>query len=79
MSFSLQFLGATEQVTGSLYLLRTTKHTIMLECGLVQGGRKAEESNGEPFPFAVDEIDAVVLSHAHIDHSGRLPLLIKSG
>ncbi len=79
MSFSLQFLGATEQVTGSLYLLRTANHTIMLECGLVQGGRKAEKANGEPFPFAVDEIDAVVLSHAHIDHSGRLPLLIKRG
>ena len=79
MSFSLQFHGATEQVTGSLYLLRTTNHTVMLECGLVQGGRDAEAKNGDPFPIAVDEIDAVVISHAHIDHSGRLPLLIKRG
>ena len=79
MSFSLEFHGATEQVTGSLYLLRTANHTVMLECGLVQGGRKAEEKNGDPFPVDVGEIDAVVVSHAHIDHSGRLPLLVKRG
>ena len=79
MSFSLEFQGAAEQVTGSLHLLRTTDHTIMLECGLVQGGRDAEARNGDPFPVAVDEIDAVVVSHAHIDHSGRLPLLVKRG
>ncbi len=79
MSFSLEFHGATEQVTGSLYLLRTTNHTVMLECGLLQGGRDAEAKNGDPFPVAVDEIDAVVVSHAHIDHSGRLPLLVKRG
>ena len=79
MSFSLEFHGATEQVTGSLYLLRTANHTVMLECGLVQGGRKAEAKNGDPFPVDVDDIDAVVVSHAHIDHSGRLPLLVKRG
>lgn len=79
MGFSLEFHGATEQVTGSLYLLRTASHTVMLECGLVQGGRKAEAKNGEPFPVDVDDIDAVVVSHAHIDHSGRLPLLVKRG
>lgn len=79
MTYSLQFFGATEQVTGSLYLLRTAKHTVMLECGLIQGGRTEEARNRDPFPVAVDEIDAVVLSHAHIDHSGRLPLLVKRG
>ncbi|MGI9265491.1 MAG: MBL fold metallo-hydrolase RNA specificity domain-containing protein [Gammaproteobacteria bacterium] len=79
MSFSLEFHGATEQVTGSLYLLRTANHTVMLECGLVQGGRKAEKKNGDPFPVDVEDIDAVVVSHAHIDHSGRLPLLVKRG
>ena len=49
MSFSLQFFGAAEQVTGSLYILRTGGHTVMLECGLVQGGREAEAKNYEPF------------------------------
>jgi metallo-beta-lactamase family protein len=79
MTYSLQFFGATEQVTGSLYLLRTANHTIMLECGLIQGGRAEEARNREPFPVAIDEIDAVVVSHAHIDHSGRIPLLVKRG
>jgi metallo-beta-lactamase family protein len=79
MVFSIEFLGATEQVTGSLYVVRTANHTVMLECGLVQGGHAAEAVNGDPFPVAVDDIDAVVLSHAHIDHSGRVPLLIKRG
>jgi metallo-beta-lactamase family protein len=79
MTVTLQFFGATEQVTGSLYLLRMEKHTVMLECGLIQGGRSEEARNRDPFPVAVDEIDAVVISHAHIDHSGRLPLLVKRG
>ena len=79
MAFTLQFYGATKQVTGSLYLLRTARHTVMLECGLIQGGRAEEAKNRDPFPVAIDEIDAVVVSHAHIDHSGRLPLLVKRG
>lgn len=79
MKFELQFFGATEQVTGSLYVIRTDHHTVLLECGLIQGGHKEEASNADPFPVAVHEIDAVILSHAHIDHSGRVPLLIKRG
>ena len=79
MGFDLQFLGATGEVTGSLYLLRTGTHTVLLECGLIQGSSEDEERNRDPFPFAVGEIDAVVLSHAHIDHSGRVPLLVKRG
>ena len=79
MTYTLQFYGATERVTGSLYVLRTTNHTVMLECGLIQGGRTDEEHNRDPFPVAVEDIDAVVLSHAHIDHSGRVPLLVKRG
>ncbi len=79
MSLELQFLGATGEVTGSLYLLRTDTHSVLLECGLVQGGAENEQRNRDPFPFRVDEVDAVILSHAHIDHSGRVPLLVKRG
>lgn len=79
MTFQIQFFGATEQVTGSLYVIRTSSHTVLLECGLVQGSRKEERRNQEPFPLPISEIDAVILSHAHIDHSGRIPLLLKRG
>ncbi len=79
MSAELQFLGATGEVTGSLYIIRTGTHTVLLECGLIQGGAENEERNRDPFPVAVEEIDAVILSHAHIDHSGRIPLLFRRG
>jgi metallo-beta-lactamase family protein len=75
----IQFLGATGRVTGSCYLIRASGSNILLECGLVQGGDDARDENREPLPIAADSIDAVVLSHAHIDHSGRLPLLMKLG
>ena len=75
----LQFLGATDGVTGSAYLLRARGAAVLLECGLYQGSREEEAANAEPFPFAVEELDAVVLSHAHLDHSGRLPMLAKAG
>ncbi|MGI9237174.1 MAG: MBL fold metallo-hydrolase RNA specificity domain-containing protein [Woeseiaceae bacterium] len=79
MAFDLTFLGATGEVTGSLYLIQAGPFRVLLECGLVQGGEENEARNHDPFPFSVDEIDAVILSHAHIDHSGRLPLLAKRG
>jgi metallo-beta-lactamase family protein len=79
MTFELQFFGATERVTGSLYLLRAGKSRIVIECGLVQGPADEEARNREPFPFDVGQIDAVVISHSHIDHSGRVPLLAKQG
>lgn len=75
----LQFLGAAGEVTGSLYRIQAGAHTLLLECGLVQGGAAAERRNFEPFPFDVEDLDAVVLSHAHIDHSGRVPLLVRRG
>ena len=75
----LEFLGAAGSVTGSCYLLRTSRHTLLLECGQIQGSKADEEKNRAPFPVPVEEIDAVVLSHAHIDHSGRLPLLYREG
>ena len=79
MAFELQFFGATERVTGSLYLLRAGNARVLLECGLVQGGADEEARNREPFPFDLLEIDAVVVSHSHIDHSGRVPLLVRQG
>ncbi len=71
--------GATKEVTGSCHLLEVRDSRILLECGLIQGRAKDEARNRDPFPFDPKSIDAVVLSHAHIDHSGRLPLLVKSG
>lgn len=75
----LEFYGATREVTGSCHILRVGGRQVLLECGLVQGGRQRQERNREEFPFVAGEIDAVVLSHAHIDHSGRLPLLVQRG
>ncbi len=75
----IEFYGATSGITGSCHILRTEDHLILLDCGLIQGRKAIEALNREPFPFSPDEISAVVLSHAHIDHSGRLPLLIKQG
>ena len=73
----LRFLGAAGTVTGSCYLLEVGGHTVLLDCGQIQGSRLDEELNRVPLP--VGRVDAVVLSHAHIDHSGRLPLLRKQG
>lgn len=75
----LTFYGAIEGVTGSCYLLETESSRILLECGLVQGHHEEEEANANPFPFAPKQLDAVVLSHAHLDHSGRLPKLVSDG
>ena len=75
----LSFYGATKGVTGSAYLLETNKASILLECGLLQGSFKEEQANEKPFPFQVSKLDAVVLSHAHLDHSGRIPKLVATG
>ena len=75
----LHFLGAAQEVTGSCYLLEINGKKLLVDCGLLQGDPKSERRNAEPFPFTASDIDAVVLTHAHIDHSGRLPLLAKAG
>lgn len=75
----LTFYGATEIVTGSAYQLQTSDARILLECGLVQGSHEEEQANDRPFPFDLGGLDAVVLSHAHLDHSGRLPKLVADG
>lgn len=75
----IKFCGAAVSVTGSCHLLSTDRHKILLDCGQFQGGKAQDALNFEPFPFDIEEIEAVVLSHAHIDHCGRLPLLMKRG
>jgi len=66
---NLTFFGATGQVTGSCYLLETGSHRLLLDCGLFQGSKETEKQNKEDFPFDPASIDAVVLSHAHLDQS----------
>ena len=73
------FHGAANQVTGSCHEVEAGGHRLLLDCGLIQGSRSDEARNREDFPFDPEAIDAVVLSHAHIDHCGRLPLLVKRG
>ncbi len=75
----IQFAGASSGVTGSCHHLTSGEHQILLDCGQFQGGKAQEALNYEEFPFNPAEIECVVLSHAHIDHCGRLPLLVKRG
>jgi metallo-beta-lactamase family protein len=75
----LQFYGAAGEVTGSCHIVMVGGRRLLLDCGLIQGGDDHDRRNREPFPFDARAIDAVVLSHAHIDHCGRLPLLRKRG
>lgn len=75
----LQFLGAAQTVTGSKHLLRTSRATVLLDCGLFQGHRAESARKNRELSLAGATLDAVVLSHAHIDHSGALPLLFKKG
>ncbi len=77
--FYLQFLGATGTVTGSKYLLKADGKNILVDCGLFQGFKQLRLRNWKPLPFSPKKIDAVILTHAHIDHSGYLPLLVKNG
>ncbi len=75
----IQFLGAAETVTGSRFLLTTQDHKVLIDCGLFQGYKELRLKNWEPFPVPPGSLDAVVLTHAHIDHSGYLPLLVRQG
>ena len=75
----IKFCGASTGVTGSCHLLTSGEHKILLDCGQFQGGKAQDALNYERFPFEPSEIECVVLSHAHIDHCGRLPLLTKRG
>jgi len=75
----LTFWGAAGAVTGSMHLLEAAGRRLLLDCGLNQGRRKEADQKNRNLPFAGSSIDAVILSHAHIDHSGNLPSLVKSG
>jgi metallo-beta-lactamase family protein len=75
----LSFLGAAGTVTGSKYLLEVAGRRVLIDCGLFQGYKQLRLQNWAPLPFEPGTLDAVLLTHAHIDHSGYLPLLVKNG
>ncbi len=75
----LSFHGAAQGVTGSCHLLEVAGKKILIDCGLYQGGREIVEENACPFGFEPSEIDFLLLTHAHLDHCGRIPLLVKRG
>ena len=76
---SLTFLGAAGTVTGSKHLLDFGTHRVLVDCGLFQGLKELRMRNWEPFPVDAARIDAVVLTHAHLDHCGYLPRLVAQG
>ncbi len=75
----LSFLGAAREVTGSCFLVETAHVRFLVDCGMIQGGREAEARNRKPFVFEPAALDFVLLTHAHIDHSGLLPKLVHAG
>lgn len=75
----IQFCGAAGEVTGSCTKIDVETSSILVDCGLFQGTKYAEESNYNPFPFNAEDIDAVIMTHAHLDHCGRLPKLVNQG
>ncbi len=79
MSVSITFLGGASTVTGSKYLVRHGAQTLLVDCGLFQGYKQLRLRNWTPLPVAPDQINAVLLTHAHLDHSGYLPLLAREG
>jgi metallo-beta-lactamase family protein len=76
---TISFLGATDTVTGSRFLVSSAQSKVLVDCGLFQGIKSIRKKNWDPFPVDVKTIDAVVLTHAHLDHCGYLPLLARQG
>src|SRR5689334_3824994 len=79
VKLTLRFLGAAGTVTGSRYLLSCGDKNLLIDCGLFQGVKNLRLRNWTPLPFPAEKIDAVILTHAHLDHSGYLPRLIREG
>lgn len=75
----LSFNGADRGVTGSCHLVECAGRRVLVDCGLYQGSRELHEENAEPFGFDPAAVDVLLLTHAHLDHCGRLPLLVKRG
>ncbi|AIY66128.1 MBL fold metallo-hydrolase RNA specificity domain-containing protein [Pseudoalteromonas piratica] len=75
----ITFLGGTETVTGSKYLVETATTKLLIDCGLYQGYKWLRKRNREPLPLNINELDAIVLTHAHLDHSGFIPAIYKQG
>lgn len=76
---TVTFLGATDTVTGSRFLVTSSQSKVLVDCGLFQGIKSIRKKNWDPFPVDVSTIDSVVLTHAHLDHCGYLPLLTRQG
>ncbi len=79
MSSKLEFHGGIGSVTGANFVLETDNKRIMIDCGLIQGDKFAESANREPFPYNPAEIDVLLVTHAHADHIGRIPKLVRDG
>jgi metallo-beta-lactamase family protein len=75
----LQVCGAAREVTGSCYLVEAARCRFLVDCGLHQGSARVEAENRAPFPFDPEDLDFLLLTHAHIDHSGLIPRLVKEG
>ncbi len=73
------FYGAAGEVTGSNHLVETGEHTYVVDCGLFQGGDQIAEQNSQAFAYDPSKVEAVIITHAHLDHIGRLPMLVKNG
>lgn len=75
----ITFFGGAGSVTGACYLVEVGQEKVLVDCGMVQGSRFSESLNEQPFPFDLGELSAVIITHAHIDHTGRLPKLCRDG
>ena len=75
----IRFIGAARTVTGSCYHVQANDTNLLIDCGMFQGGKENEERNRAPFSFKPSEIQYLLLTHAHLDHAGLVPKLIKEG